>query len=86
MPVELPVSACAEATTSTLSVARSGRGNRPSAAVVRSRSRPLRVALRMSATQSTKVDAPGSRQLNAIVDTHSMVGPSRRPVMSTAMS
>ena len=86
MPSPLPVLVVDAATTSTLSAARSGSGSRPSSAVPRSSSVPLSVAREMSATQSTKVAAPGSAHVKVIVLIEAKVSPSRRPVMSTSMS
>ena len=47
---------------------------------------PLSVAERTSATQSTNVDAPGSRQVKVMVEVASSTSPSSRPRRSTAMS
>ena len=73
-------------TTSTLSAARAGSGSRPSAAAETSTASPLSVARLTSAAMSTKVVAPGSEHVNVIVLVDANSSPSRRPVMSTAMS
>ena len=85
-PLPLPVSRWTASTTSTLSAARSGSGIRPPATAPRSRSRPFRVALRTSATQSTNVLAPGRLLVKVIVEVEAHTSPSSRPRRSTSMS
>jgi hypothetical protein len=86
MPSPDPVLVVLERTTSTFSAASAGSGSRPPAAPDTSTSTPLRVALLMSAAQSTKVVAPGSAQRNVMVLTAEKSSPSSSPVRSTSMS
>ena len=86
IPCALAVSDCDDATTRTFSARRSGSGSRPRSAVAGSSATPLSVADEMSATQSTNVDAPGSRQVNVMVEVASSTAPSKRPRRSTSMS
>ena len=86
MPAPVAVSDWAAVTTRTLSAARPGSGSRPASRLAGSSSTPFSVARRTSAAQSTNVLAPGSAQLNAMVEVDSTVSPSKRPRRSTAMS